>query len=207
MRVGVTNATPSLCGGGKIRTQRSPGDVSASSLPPPQSAWLYSVTAPNAACAKSSVGTKTSCRPVAIWCWRPAGRSTAYLSRYWKNVSPQFADNWPRPPMPDAAFNLLRGLWRLPARLLISAVRVYQKLVSPVLPVVLGPNCGCRFYPTCSHYAVEALRSHGALGGGWLTLKRLLRCTPLHPGGLDPVPLRPVCVRVKPTPTQTLSHG
>lgn len=109
--------------------------------------------------------------------------------------------------MPDSSPNAFHRLVRLPARLLIGVVRVYQKLISPVLPAVLGPNCGCRFYPTCSHYAIEALNTHGALAGGWLTLKRLLRCTPLHPGGIDPVPMRPVCSRVKPASTQSLSHG
>jgi putative membrane protein insertion efficiency factor len=100
-------------------------------------------------------------------------------------------------------------LRRLPARLLIGVVRVYQKLISPVLPAVFGPNYGCRFYPTCSHYAIDALRTHGALSGGWLTLRRLLRCTPLHPGGIDPVPppARPVCQRVESGSTQSLSHG
>ena len=109
--------------------------------------------------------------------------------------------------MPDSRTNALGSLRRLPARLMIGGVRVYQKLISPVLPAVFGPNCGCRFYPTCSHYAIEALRTHGALSGSWLTLRRLLRCTPLHPGGIDPVPARPVCQRVKPVSTESLSHG
>lgn len=109
--------------------------------------------------------------------------------------------------MSDSSTKILGHLRRFPARLMIGLVRVYQKLISPVLPVVLGPNCGCRFYPTCSHYAIEALRTHGALAGGWLALKRLLRCTPLHPGGIDHVPPRPVCQRVKPVSTESLSHG
>lgn len=116
--------------------------------------------------------------------------------------------------MSEKSTTILGRLTRLPARSMIGVVRVYQMLISPVLPVVFGPNCGCRFYPTCSHYAVEALRTHGALAGGWLTLKRLLRCTPLHPGGIDHVPLlsgtnpaRPVCQRVKSVSTQSLSHG
>ncbi|KXU35683.1 hypothetical protein AXK12_04775 [Cephaloticoccus capnophilus] len=82
----------------------------------------------------------------------------------------------------------IRGLVRLPANGLLALVRLYQKTLSPVLPVIFGPACGCRFYPTCSHYAAEALQSHGALRGTWLALIRLLKCTPLHPGGLDPVP-------------------
>lgn len=86
------------------------------------------------------------------------------------------------------------------ARVLIALVRIYQRTLSPVLPVVFGPNCGCRFAPTCSHYAAEALREHGAVVGSWLSVRRLIKCTPLHPGGFDPVPPRrerhvPVCVR------------
>lgn len=68
------------------------------------------------------------------------------------------------------------------ARAMIGAVRIYQRWVSPALPPT------CRFYPTCSAYAVEALQVHGVLRGTWLTLWRLLRCAPWHPGGIDPVP-------------------
>ena len=70
----------------------------------------------------------------------------------------------------------------------MAAVRVYQFALSPVLPFFFGPSCGCRFHPTCSHYAVEALERHGLVAGVWLAAWRLLRCQPLHPGGLDPVP-------------------
>jgi putative membrane protein insertion efficiency factor len=68
------------------------------------------------------------------------------------------------------------------AAVLILLVRAYQWTLSRVLPPA------CRFHPSCSAYAVEALRRHGALRGCWLTVKRLLRCHPLHPGGVDPVP-------------------
>ncbi|HTT04554.1 MAG TPA: membrane protein insertion efficiency factor YidD [Steroidobacteraceae bacterium] len=61
-------------------------------------------------------------------------------------------------------------------------IRGYQLLVSPML----GPRC--RFHPSCSHYALEAIETHGAARGSWLALRRLLRCHPLHPGGYDPVP-------------------
>ena len=96
---------------------------------------------------------------------------------------------------------VLSFLVRLPALLLLLLVAVYQRTLSPILPVVFGPNCGCRFSPTCSHYAAEALREHGALAGMWLALRRLIKCTPLLPGGFDPVPMRrerstPICVRV-----------
>ena len=82
--------------------------------------------------------------------------------------------------------------------MLLALIRVYQRLLSPALSVALGPNCGCRFAPTCSHYAAEAVRTHGPLAGAWLSLRRFLKCTPLHPGGLDPVPpvSSPRCTRV-----------
>lgn len=70
------------------------------------------------------------------------------------------------------------------ATVLIGLIRVYQWLVSPLL----GPRC--RFHPSCSRYAVTALRRFGAVQGTWLTIKRVVRCHPLNPGGLDPVPER-----------------
>jgi uncharacterized protein len=70
------------------------------------------------------------------------------------------------------------------AGLLVLPIRGYQLLVSPLL----GQRC--RFYPSCSAYAVEALRTHGPLRGSWLAVRRLLRCHPWNPGGLDPVPPR-----------------
>jgi putative membrane protein insertion efficiency factor len=81
------------------------------------------------------------------------------------------------------------------ARAMLGMIRLYQLTLSPVLPVVFGPNCGCRFHPTCSHYAMGAIRSHGAVRGAGYAIWRLLKCTPLHPGGLDPVP--PVRSRVR----------
>jgi putative membrane protein insertion efficiency factor len=65
---------------------------------------------------------------------------------------------------------------------LIFLVRGYQVVLSPLLP------SACRFYPSCSAYAVEALERHGAIRGSWLTLRRLARCHPFCPGGYDPVP-------------------
>lgn len=97
--------------------------------------------------------------------------------------------------------SVIRGLVRLPARALLAAVWLYQKTLSPALPVLLGPSCGCRFAPSCSHYAAEAIRVHGAVFGSALALRRLIKCTPLHPGGFDPVPPkrpRPTCQRATP---------
>ncbi|MDI3256699.1 MAG: membrane protein insertion efficiency factor YidD [Kyrpidia sp.] len=67
-------------------------------------------------------------------------------------------------------------------RLAIWLLRGYQRFISPVTP----PSC--RFYPTCSEYAVQALSIHGLVKGSLLTVKRLLKCGPWHPGGYDPVP-------------------
>ncbi len=67
-------------------------------------------------------------------------------------------------------------------QLLILFVRGYQVVLSPHLPA------SCRYYPTCSHYAIEALGKHGAFRGGWLAVKRIARCHPFRPGGFDPVP-------------------
>jgi putative membrane protein insertion efficiency factor len=75
----------------------------------------------------------------------------------------------------------MSGHRRLADRM-IAAVRVYQREISPK-----HPPC-CRFTPTCSHYAVEALERHGAVRGTWLTLRRLVRCRPGAAGGADPVP-------------------
>jgi putative membrane protein insertion efficiency factor len=61
-------------------------------------------------------------------------------------------------------------------------IRAYQLALSPMF----GPRC--RFYPSCSQYALEAIESHGALRGSWLTARRICRCHPFHDGGFDPVP-------------------
>ena len=65
---------------------------------------------------------------------------------------------------------------------LLASLRVYRYAISPML----GRNC--RFVPSCSEYAMEAVHKYGGLKGGWLGLKRVCRCHPWHPGGVDPVP-------------------
>jgi putative membrane protein insertion efficiency factor len=86
------------------------------------------------------------------------------------------------------------------ARLLVAVVSGYRRWISPLL----GPRC--RFAPTCSAYAVEALSRHGAARGSWLILRRVLRCQPFCSGGHDPVPpVRPswVTMDARPRPRRT----
>lgn len=70
----------------------------------------------------------------------------------------------------------------LPAALLIGLLQVYRWLLSPLLPAA------CRFEPTCSRYAIQAIEQHGTVRGGWLGIRRLARCHPLGGSGSDPVP-------------------
>ncbi|MDA8105213.1 MAG: membrane protein insertion efficiency factor YidD [Nitrospiraceae bacterium] len=65
--------------------------------------------------------------------------------------------------------------------LLIAIVKLYKFLISPILPG------SCRFVPSCSEYSLEALEKYGALKGAWLSVRRVVRCHPFHPGGFDPV--------------------
>ncbi|WP_304109893.1 membrane protein insertion efficiency factor YidD [Phascolarctobacterium succinatutens] len=68
------------------------------------------------------------------------------------------------------------------SRLLILCIRFYQIFISPLKPPT------CRFYPTCSAYAIEAIQKRGPVKGTWLAIKRIAKCHPFHPGGYDPVP-------------------
>jgi len=72
--------------------------------------------------------------------------------------------------------------------ILIVLVRAYQIVVSPLLHMIAGPGMGCRFEPTCSRYAIEALKVHGPIRGLLLATKRILRCHPIGGHGYDPVP-------------------
>ena len=67
-------------------------------------------------------------------------------------------------------------------KILLWLIRAYQGFISPLFPPT------CRFQPTCSQYAFEAIAEYGTFKGGWLAVKRILRCHPFHPGGYDPIP-------------------
>ena len=82
----------------------------------------------------------------------------------------------------SAAETFLQALYVLPQNLLIACMKAYRKVVSPLYGDV------CRYYPTCSAYALEALTTHGAMRGLSLTVRRILRCVPWATGGIDPVP-------------------
>lgn len=70
----------------------------------------------------------------------------------------------------------------MPQALLIGVLRAYQRMISPALP------SACKFYPTCSEYACQAVERYGAAQGSWMAIRRLVRCRPFSPGGYDPVP-------------------
>ncbi len=78
-------------------------------------------------------------------------------------------------------------LFKAPRLLLIGVIRFYQVVISPVKNMLFGPGGSCRFQPTCSQYAIDSLKAHGAFKGFWKTLVRLAKCHPFHPGGYDPV--------------------
>jgi putative membrane protein insertion efficiency factor len=94
--------------------------------------------------------------------------------------------------------NFLKTVQRLPRTalqgILILLLVLYRYLVSPVLHM-LAPGSGCRFQPTCSEYALEAVRTHGPFYGSWLAVRRLSRCHPWGGHGFDPVPERCSCAK------------
>ncbi len=71
---------------------------------------------------------------------------------------------------------------------LLSSIRAYKRFISPLLP------SACRFTPTCSTYAYEAINAYGPARGSWMGLRRIMRCHPLNPGGYDPVPPKDCCL-------------
>ncbi len=88
----------------------------------------------------------------------------------------------------NALRRVLRYFRLLPSAICILLVRLYQLTLSPAKMFLLGPSGHCRFQPSCSQYAVEALKAHGAAGGSWLAAKRVCRCHPWGAWGEDPVP-------------------
>ncbi len=88
--------------------------------------------------------------------------------------------NYPdEPKLKELEFSLLY----VPRMALLAFIRLYQLTISKALP-----NNTCRFYPSCSHYGYQAIYKYGAIKGGFLGIKRILRCNPFNPGGYDPVP-------------------
>jgi hypothetical protein len=117
--------------------------------------------------------------------WRQPGGSRRRSRPGSRTTAP--AAGWGAPVMSEASRGdaSLRRAPSLAARPLIIAVTGYRRFISPLLPPV------CRFAPSCSEYALGALRTHGAVRGLWLAARRLARCHPFNPGGYDPVPPRP----------------
>src|SRR6185436_12176138 len=87
-----------------------------------------------------------------------------------------------RPRLPFTVHRSRFSITAIPRLALTTVIRAYQVVISPALPAA------CRFSPTCSQYALEAIQRYGALRGVWLAARRLARCHPFHPGGFDPVP-------------------
>jgi putative membrane protein insertion efficiency factor len=91
--------------------------------------------------------------------------------------------------------------------ILIFGVRAYQWTLSPALRFVFGPHSGCRYTPTCSDYALDAIRIHGALCGGWMAIKRIGRCHPWGRCGPDPVPARYLKSQISNLKFDSTRHG
>ncbi len=101
-------------------------------------------------------------------------------------VNPQVAasTDFSRVPVIEQSTDQPSRFWqpvlKLPGKMLIGLVRLYQVTLSPLL----GPTC--RFHPSCSQYMIEAVEKYGVFAGGWKGIKRICRCHPFHPGGYDP---------------------
>ena len=91
--------------------------------------------------------------------------------------------------------------------ILVFSIRLYQRTLSPALIVLFGPDAGCRYTPSCSEYALEAIRKHGAAHGGWLAAKRLARCQPWGGCGHDPVPEAAPQADISEIPLKSATHG
>jgi hypothetical protein len=107
---------------------------------------------------------------MSLWFFTPASIDTMRGSRNWNT-------SFAKPALPRE-----QPMKRLLAFPFIFLIWLYRKIISPLKPPT------CRFYPTCSAYALEAISKYGAFKGGGLAMKRLLRCHPMNPGGFDPVP-------------------
>ena len=89
--------------------------------------------------------------------------------------------------------------------IIMFGIRLYRWTLSPAKAAVFGPLGRCRFTPSCSAYALEAVRVHGVIAGGWLAVKRICRCNPHGGCGHDPVPLKPGSTEV-PSPDRSECH-
>ena len=90
----------------------------------------------------------------------------------------------------DESYHLRRLLYPF-RKIPMGLIRIYQKTISPdhsPLMTKIIPGGVCRFHPTCSSYTYEAIEKYGVIKGSWLGLKRIVRCNPFNPGGIDPVP-------------------
>jgi putative membrane protein insertion efficiency factor len=104
-----------------------------------------------------------------------------------------------RMPNANAPQRVLYYLRLLPSAFGILLVRLYRLILSPFIAFLAGPSGACRFEPSCSQYAIEALKTHGAITGSWLAAKRVCRCHPGAAGGEDPVPPKPQIWKQNPT--------
>lgn len=93
------------------------------------------------------------------------------------------------------------------ARLFIGMIRGYQLVLSPLKYFLFGSASSCRFQPTCSEYARQAILKHGALKGSWLALRRISRCHPLGGCGYDPVPEKKDCQNPRCCSRKSVTHG